>query len=98
MSEYSYVGLHYTYEIAQVSPYAGAPLEILLAAGSTYGSIFGYSYSYNTLDDARKPTKGFAISFSPGLCRLWRQSEIHQDRGQLRRLPVHVRRQCRCVR
>jgi outer membrane protein insertion porin family len=66
VSEYSFVGLNYTYEIAQVSPYAGAPLEILLAAGSTYGSIFGYSYSYNTLDDARKPTKGFATSFSQG--------------------------------
>jgi outer membrane protein insertion porin family len=66
VSEYSIVGLNYTYEIAQVSPYAGAPLEILLAAGSTYGSIFGYSYSFNTLDDARKPTKGFATSFSQG--------------------------------
>src|SRR6201999_1826253 len=35
-------------------------------AGTTYGSIFGYSYSYNTLDDARKPTKGMALSFSQG--------------------------------
>jgi outer membrane protein insertion porin family len=66
VSEYSYVGLNYTYEVAQVAPFAGAPLEILLAAGSTYGSIFGYSYSYNTLDDARKPTKGIATSFSQG--------------------------------
>jgi outer membrane protein insertion porin family len=66
ISEYSYVGLNYTYEIAKVEPYGNAPLEILLAAGDTYGSIFGYSYSYNTLDDARKPTKGVSASFSQG--------------------------------
>jgi len=66
VSEYSFVGLNYTYEISQVSPFGGAPLVILLAAGKTYGSIFGYSYSYNTLDDARKPTKGVALSFSQG--------------------------------
>ncbi len=66
VSEYSYVGLNYTYEIAQVNPFGGAPLTILLAAGSTYGSIFGYSYAYNTLDDARKPTKGVAVSLSQG--------------------------------
>ena len=29
-------------------PFGGAPLEILLAAGSTYGSIFGFSYGYNS--------------------------------------------------
>jgi outer membrane protein insertion porin family len=66
ISEYSSVGLNYTYEIAQVVPFGGAPLVILEAAGQTYGSIFGYSYGYNTLDDARKPTKGFALSLSQG--------------------------------
>jgi outer membrane protein insertion porin family len=66
ISEYSSVGLNYTYEIAQVVPFGGAPLVILEAAGQTYGSIFGYSYGYNTLDDARKPTKGVAVSFSQG--------------------------------
>jgi outer membrane protein insertion porin family len=66
ISEYSFVGLNYTYEIAKVQPYGGAPLEILLAAGDTYGSIFGYSYAYNTLDDPRKPTKGVSASFSQG--------------------------------
>ena len=66
VSEFSLVGLNYTYEIAQVQPFGGAPLVILLAAGTTYGSIFGYSYSYNTLDDARKPTKGMVMSLSQG--------------------------------
>ena len=66
ISEYSYVGLNYTYEIAKVLPFGNAPLEILLAAGDTYGSIFGYSYAYNTLDDPRKPTKGISTGFSQG--------------------------------
>ena len=66
VSEYSVVGLNYTYEIADVLPFGGAPLVILEAAGQTYGSIFGYSYSYNTLDDARKPTKGISVTFSQG--------------------------------
>ena len=66
VSEFSVVGLNYTYEVADVLPFSGAPLEIQLAAGSTYGSIFGYTYSYSDLDDARKPTKGLAASFSQG--------------------------------
>ena len=66
ISEYSFVGLNYTYEIAKVQPFGNAPLEILLAAGDTYGSIFGYTYAYNNLDDARKPTKGVSTSFSQG--------------------------------
>ncbi len=66
ISEFSSVGLNYTYEVAQVLPFGGAPLVILLAAGQTYGSIFGYSYGYNTLDDARKPTKGIALSLAQG--------------------------------
>jgi outer membrane protein insertion porin family len=66
VSEFSYVGLNYTYEIAKVQPFGGAPLEILLAAGDTYGSIFGYTYAYNTLDDARKPTKGVSATFGQG--------------------------------
>ncbi len=66
VSEYSVVGLNYTYEIAEVLPFSGAPLEIKLASGTTYGSIFGYTYGYNTLDDARSPTKGVSLSFSQG--------------------------------
>jgi len=66
VSEFSFVGVNYTYEVAQVLPFQDAPLEIQLAAGSTYGSIFGYTYSYNGLDDPRKPTKGLAVNFSQG--------------------------------
>ncbi len=66
VSEFSIVGINYTYEVAEVLPFTNAPLEIRLASGSTYGSIFGYTYSYNNLDDFRKPTKGVAVSFTQG--------------------------------
>jgi len=64
ISEFSSVSLSYTYQIANVRPYAGAPLDVQLAAGSTNGSIFGFSYAYADLDDIRKPTKGATFSIS----------------------------------
>jgi outer membrane protein insertion porin family len=64
ISEYSSVGLRYTYQITDVFPFSNAPLEIQLAAGQTYGSIFGFTYGYNSLDDVRKPTTGLAFSLS----------------------------------
>mgnify|MGYP007128608568 CR=1 FL=1 len=51
ISEYSSVGLRYTYQIMRVMPFGNAPLEIKLAAGDTYGSIFGFTYGYNSLDE-----------------------------------------------
>ncbi len=64
ISEYSTVALNYTYKIENVRPYAGAPLNVQLAAGSLNGSQIGFTYAYNDLDDIRKPTNGstFAIS------------------------------------
>jgi outer membrane protein insertion porin family len=64
ISEYSSVSVNYTYQIQQVRPYAGAPLDVQLAAGSLYGSSFGFTYAYNDLDDIRKPTTGSAFSIS----------------------------------
>ena len=64
ISEFSSVSLSYTYEIAEVRPYAGAPLDVQLAAGSTNGSIFGFTYTYADLDDFRKPTNGETFSFT----------------------------------
>ena len=63
-SEYGSVGLRYTYKIDQISPFASAPLEVQLAAGTTKTSLLGYSFVYNTLDDPIKPTKGFVFSLS----------------------------------
>jgi outer membrane protein insertion porin family len=64
ISEYSSVAVSYSYRIEQVRPYAGAPLDVLLASGSLYGSIFAFTYAYNDLDDVRKPTAGSTFSFS----------------------------------
>lgn len=64
ISEYSVVGLSYTYKIEEVRPFAGAPLDVQLAAGSANGSILGFSYSYNNLDDVRRPTSGMTFSFA----------------------------------
>ena len=64
ISEFSSVSLSYTYKIENVRPYAGAPLDVQLAAGSLNGSIFGFTYGYNDLDDVRKPTAGSTFSFT----------------------------------
>ena len=63
ISEFSQVGLSYSYQIANVTPFNNAPLEIRLAAGNTYGSIFSFSYIYNNLDNAQKPTTGMVFTF-----------------------------------
>ncbi len=64
ISEYSSLGLNYSYQIQDTRPYAGAPLDVQLAAGSLYGSIVGFVYSYNDLDDYRRPTTGSTFSLS----------------------------------
>jgi len=64
ISEFSSVSLSYQYKIEEVRPYAGAPLDVQLAAGSLYGSILAFTYAYNDLDDYRKPTTGSTFSFS----------------------------------
>ncbi|MEO8300586.1 MAG: outer membrane protein assembly factor BamA [Rhizomicrobium sp.] len=64
ISEYSSVSVSYQYKIEEVRPYAGAPLDVQLASGQLYGSIFGFSYAYNDLDDLRKPSSGSTFSLS----------------------------------
>jgi outer membrane protein insertion porin family len=63
-SEYGSIGLSYTYRINKVTPYSSAPLEVQLAAGSTRTSELGYSFVFNTLDDAIKPTSGIIFGFN----------------------------------
>jgi len=67
ISEYSSVALSYTYQIQDVKPYASAPLDVQLAAGTLNGSIFGFTYGYNDLDDVRKPTTGTTFSFTQSI-------------------------------
>lgn len=63
-SEYGTVALRYTYKIQDILPYPNAPPEIFLASGSSTTSGVGFTFSYNTLDDYIKPTRGIAFSFS----------------------------------
>ncbi len=63
-SEYGTVALRYNYQIQDIKPYANAPVEVQLGAGTTNTSSIGFTFSYNTLDDYVKPTKGLAFSFS----------------------------------
>jgi outer membrane protein insertion porin family len=63
-SEYGTVALRYTYKIEDIIPYVNAPPEIFLAAGSSTTSGLGFTFSYNTLDDYIKPTRGIAFSIS----------------------------------
>jgi outer membrane protein insertion porin family len=63
-SEYGSVGLRYTYKIDKITPFPGAPSEVVAAEGETKTSLLGYSFVYNTLDDPIKPTKGLIFSLS----------------------------------
>ena len=64
ISEFSTVQLRYGYQIANIFPFSGAPLELLLAAGRTYGSVIGFTYGFSNLDDVLKPTTGESFSLS----------------------------------
>jgi outer membrane protein insertion porin family len=64
ISEFSSVALSYSYKIEDVVPFAGAPLDVQLAAGSLNGNIFGFTYAYADLDDIRKPTSGATFTFT----------------------------------
>jgi outer membrane protein insertion porin family len=66
ISEYSSVGLNYMYKIEDILPFSNAPAEVLAAAGRINGSVISFSYGYNDLDDARKPTSGVAFSLKQG--------------------------------
>lgn len=63
-SEFGSVGLRYTISVSTVSPFSNAPTVIQEAAGSETTSAFGYSYTYNTLDDPIKPRHGFTFEVS----------------------------------
>jgi outer membrane protein insertion porin family len=64
ISEYSIVGLNYTYKFEQVSPFANAPSQVLQASGQREGSIISFTYAYSDLDDARKPTSGVSFGLT----------------------------------
>jgi outer membrane protein insertion porin family len=63
-SEFGSVGLRYNLSQSTVSPFSNAPSVIQEAAGSETTSSFGYSYTYNTVDDPVKPRHGYMMEFS----------------------------------
>ena len=63
-SEYGAVGLRYTFRVDTIKPFAQASVVVLDSAGTEDTSSLGYSYSYNTLDDPIKPTRGMTFQFS----------------------------------
>lgn len=66
-SEYGSVGLHYTLRFSQVNAYSSASYAVTSAVGNRVTSAIGYSFYYNTLDDAMKPTSGYLFSFNQDL-------------------------------
>jgi len=64
VTEYSSIGLSYTYKIQKVDVFGAAPIEILLDRGTQNGSIIGYNYVFSDLDDARKPNNGFTMTLA----------------------------------
>ncbi|HEV7960511.1 MAG TPA: outer membrane protein assembly factor BamA [Rhizomicrobium sp.] len=64
ISEFSSVQLRYAYQINYIFPFSDAPEEVLLAQGTTYGSIIGFTYGFSNLDDVIKPTTGESFSLS----------------------------------
>jgi outer membrane protein insertion porin family len=64
VSEFGAVGLRYTFRVDDIKAFNDASIAILDAVGTENTSLVGYSYSYNTLDDPIKPTRGVTFQFS----------------------------------
>src|SRR5215472_10184781 len=64
ISEYSTVGLRYSYQINNVYPFSNAPESVLLAQGRTYGSLIGFTYGFSNVDVVTRPTTGETFSVS----------------------------------
>jgi outer membrane protein insertion porin family len=62
-SEYGGVSLRYTYRLDSITPYGflNPIIEEAALQGTAETSSVGYSYTYNTLDDRIKPTRGFTF-------------------------------------
>ncbi len=82
-SEFGNVGLRYTYKIDYIRPFAGAPLQVINAAGTRKTSLVGYTFVYNTLDDPIKPTKGWTFSFSQEFAGLGGSLKYLRTQGSL---------------
>ncbi|MFW5660810.1 MAG: outer membrane protein assembly factor BamA, partial [Oceanicaulis sp.] len=57
-------GVNYTLRNDEVSVFSGVAESIARASGSRMTSLFGYSLSWNRLDDIREPSNGFRVNFN----------------------------------
>jgi len=57
-------GLSYTLRTDDVTTFAGVSESIARASGSRVTSLFGYSLSWNRVDDPREPSRGFQMRFN----------------------------------
>lgn len=57
-------GVSYTLRTDEVDVFGGVSESIRRAAGSRVTSLFGYSLSWNRLDDIREPSNGFRVGFN----------------------------------
>ncbi|MGJ3233320.1 MAG: outer membrane protein assembly factor BamA [Oceanicaulis sp.] len=57
-------GVSYTLRTDEVNVFGGVSESIRRAAGSRVTSLFGYSLSWNRLDDLREPSNGFRVGFN----------------------------------
>ena len=55
-------------------------------SGNNYGSIVGFTYSYNDLDDCRHPTAGSTFSFSQGFAGFGGNLKFINDQHVTRRI------------
>ncbi|XBQ15621.1 MAG: outer membrane protein assembly factor BamA [Oceanicaulis sp.] len=57
-------GVNYTLRNDEVITFSGVAESIARASGSRVTSLFGYSLSWNRLDDLREPSNGFRVAFN----------------------------------
>ena len=57
-------GVSYTLRTDEVTTFRGVSESIARASGSRVTSLFGYSLSWNRLDDIREPSNGFRVGFN----------------------------------
>jgi outer membrane protein insertion porin family len=62
VTEYSSIGMSYSYKIQKINVFGAAPIEIELDQGTQNGSVIGYNYLYADLDNSIKPTSGFTAN------------------------------------
>ncbi len=82
-SEFGVAQLRYQFIIDTLTPYANASAQVLAAAGTAYSSVFGFTYTYNTLDDPTRPTKGIALALSQDWSGLGGSLKYIRNRAQI---------------